>query len=1020
MTRIIQTAPGDGELKVVIDEYGNFSSGDAKYDPIGPLASASTTYRSYVALGIIGTGNTTAGRTQIANVAGSNGTFVSSNDTTANSTFTLNGLQFQLKQNTQDALNGDRTRAGGRLDQVYRITNTTTEAINFDLVRYVDGDLLFDGSLIDGGGRFAQDGQEVLFETDRGGRQSDTTFFGITGIGGTTPVTNRWELDNFASLSEHILAGNSLQNKIVLGDANGDQFIDSGAEYDVALALRSVFSLAPGASTSYATSTRFGSGVLEQLDIVPPTGGVGVLPATTIGKNINVTWTATDPIGVKNYDVYVSINGGAFNPWQTDVTTTSAIYTGEIGNTYAFYSLATDNSGNEQAAGDALTTSTQLINPITLDVTPGIVGESGTSNLVYTFSRNAFSTDPLVVTYTIGGTATATNDYVQSGATDFGATTGTVTFAAGATTATVTIDPTADSNIESNETVSLTLVSGSDYNIATPETVVGYFIDQNDGTSNIAPVAVSFRNTKLTLAENTNTTSHLKIADVVVTDDNLGTNVLSLSGADAANFELAGNALFIKAGTTLDFETKAGFNVTVSVNDAAVGATPDASADFALALTNVNEAPVGSPTTVLPNTVQASPVNISTASLLAGFSDVDAGTVLTVTNLIANNGALVNNNNGTFTLTPTPDFSGILNLTYGVSDGAINLPGQIRSFTINPAAAVIAPATNAGLLQLSQGAGTVSSLRISKLSHLSPNRNELGVFAVDDANGTVNGVAPGQVGYVTEALKRSQVIFSTLTDSAVDAALDGQSARTVNVPVGSQLGFYLTVNNVADASPSAFETIFSFPTVLNTFQNAKFTTQPSGAVQLAWEDTSGGGDQDFNDLVVQIENAATPAPLGSQPTGREILNLTTAPATTRATFTVGREAGYNNHIGFYKIEDASGTIKVGNNLIKVTDDGYRQAIVQNRIAGIDLTGTNGQTLTSSGDFQGGALYAPFLIADSASGNLDFSNVYTAFRLGNADATDHVRLLGDNTFGFEDLYRGGDRDFNDIIVKAVFQ
>jgi Domain of unknown function (DUF4114) len=28
----------------------------------------------------------------------------------------------------------------------------------------------------------------------------------------------------------------------------------------------------------------------------------------------------------------------------------------------------------------------------------------------------------------------------------------------------------------------------------------------------------------------------------------------------------------------------------------------------------------------------------------------------------------------------------------------------------------------------------------------------------------------------------------------------------------------------------------------------------------------------------------------------------------------------------------------------------------------------------------------------------------------------IRLLGNNTFGVEDLYGGGDRDFNDVVVS----
>jgi hypothetical protein len=38
---------------------------------------------------------------------------------------------------------------------------------------------------------------------------------------------------------------------------------------------------------------------------------------------------------------------------------------------------------------------------------------------------------------------------------------------------------------------------------------------------------------------------------------------------------------------------------------------------------------------------------------------------------------------------------------------------------------------------------------------------------------------------------------------------------------------------------------------------------------------------------------------------------------------------------------------------------------------------------------------------------------------NTDGMDHVKLLGDNTFGFEDTSGGGDQDFDDVVVKARF-
>lgn len=38
---------------------------------------------------------------------------------------------------------------------------------------------------------------------------------------------------------------------------------------------------------------------------------------------------------------------------------------------------------------------------------------------------------------------------------------------------------------------------------------------------------------------------------------------------------------------------------------------------------------------------------------------------------------------------------------------------------------------------------------------------------------------------------------------------------------------------------------------------------------------------------------------------------------------------------------------------------------------------------------------------------------------NSDKVDHTRLLGNNVFGFEDKVGGGDKDFNDTIIKIDF-
>ncbi|MGQ7946500.1 SdiA-regulated domain-containing protein [Flavobacterium sp. WC2509] len=106
-------------------------------------------------------------------------------------------------------------------------------------------------------------------------------------------------------------------------------------------------------------------------------------------------------------------------------------------------------------------------------------------------------------------------------------------------------------------------------------------------SANQAPTAIALTNTTNTILENTITTPAVKISDILVTDDGLGTNTISISGADASSFEIINSALYIKAGTVLDYETKTSYAITINVDDSTVGATPDASVNFTLSITDV-------------------------------------------------------------------------------------------------------------------------------------------------------------------------------------------------------------------------------------------------------------------------------------------------------------------------------------------------------------------------------------------------------------------------------------------------
>jgi len=110
---------------------------------------------------------------------------------------------------------------------------------------------------------------------------------------------------------------------------------------------------------------------------------------------------------------------------------------------------------------------------VTVAVSPSSVAEDGATNLIYTFTRTGVTAGALTVNFSVGGTAAFSTDYTQTGAATFGASSGTVTIGAGNSSATVTIDPTADATFEPDETIILTVTSGTGYNIANPSLATG-------------------------------------------------------------------------------------------------------------------------------------------------------------------------------------------------------------------------------------------------------------------------------------------------------------------------------------------------------------------------------------------------------------------------------------------------------------------------------------------------------------------------------------------------------------------
>ncbi|MBD2597778.1 esterase-like activity of phytase family protein [Nostoc spongiaeforme FACHB-130] len=315
-----------------------------------------------------------------------------------------------------------------------------------------------------------------------------------------------------------------------------------------------------------------------------------------------------------------------------------------------------------------------------------------------------------------------------------------------------------------------------------------------------------------------------------------------------------------------------------------------------------------------------------------------------------------------------------------------------------------------------------SQLKVTLSGRNSSQVNELGVFTVDDAAGTIDGVAPGSAEYTVKALARARVIFSAIANNP-NGFNPASLSRLLEFSSSSNLRFYLVSNASTDAlntgSISTSNIIFSNST------SQQITNLGAEGFTLAWQNTS----SNFQDLVVRIQAVDESLPLGTSLQGQsqgEVIDLRDITGNVRADFTVNREAAFDNFVGFYRVANTNGGIDTNSDGIADIlpgQAGYIQAAIQNRVVGIDLTVNNQGTATYTGTLSGGAIFVPFIIIDSRPDALLDSNtsndpaVYFSYLGANTDGFDHIRLLGDNTFGFEDLPNGGDQDFNDVIVKV---
>jgi Domain of unknown function (DUF4347)/Concanavalin A-like lectin/glucanases superfamily/Calx-beta domain/Putative Ig domain len=333
--------------------------------------------------------------------------------------------------------------------------------------------------------------------------------------------------------------------------------------------------------------------VTKLVDLTLPVGGLDNVAdadtgavtglAITAADTTNGTWWYSTNNGT-NWTALGTVSNTAARLLDTNARIyfqPNANYNGTIANALTFRAWDTTSGTNGNTADTTLNgnttafstaTATTSIKVNAVNDAPTISGTPATTiaeDSAYSFTPTAADVDAgAVLTYSIVNKPTWATFNTATGAltgtpinADVGTTTGIV--------------------ISVSDGIATTALSAFDLNVT----------NVND-----APTALALTNQITALAENTDTTTRIKVADLTLTDPDGGSNTFVLTGADANQFEIIGTELYLIAGVTLNFEVQPAYTVDISVTDPTILPPVVLSQTLTIGLTNQNDPTEGTVT----------------------------------------------------------------------------------------------------------------------------------------------------------------------------------------------------------------------------------------------------------------------------------------------------------------------------------------------------------------------------------------------------------------------------------------
>ncbi|HHF0536068.1 TPA: tandem-95 repeat protein [Vibrio alginolyticus] len=466
-------------------------------------------------------------------------------------------------------------------------------------------------------------------------------------------------------------------------------------------------------------------------------------------------------------------------------------------------------------------------------------------------------------------------------------------------------------------------------------------------------------------------------------------------------------------------------DLTFDVSDG----TDVVAANIDLKVEFVNDAPEAAP--IVAYVDEDGSILVTQEMLLENASDQD-GDDLYATALETNdpNASIVDNGDGTFTVTPSQNFNGDIEFTYEVSDGELSVANEM-TLTVNPVNDI--PIVAPGMYHIEEDGSILFTQEDLLSGAIDIDGDDLTVTSINYSGdeGTVTDNGDGTFSFVPEEHFSGDLQFSFTVSDGTD-----EVEQDINVHIEA----------VADAP----DLVITDGDGRNVDDQA-ILVEPGGIVEV--NIAAALVDQDLSEtLTVTVDGVPEGSVISYDNEGvlNDQDNGITSFNDTEITVTFeGETAGYQNTAGYYKVDEDGNITGVevvyenasqvggGGDLVPGQDQ-FSFQISEGESFNLFLI-PNGHNFNDFASMQDGQY--EFRAADGSPANMDTVDPQLVFvgadgsetviqsQFGDAvfhggtsselnqDGIEHTRTTvnedGELVYGFEDLYGGGDADYSDF-------